>query len=220
MLNIFIDPKAAVDRFRDKKYAWLGPVLFTGAVSAVIGWMTAPVAIRVMLQNPPEGVRVEQLEQSIPLISMMYKIGSLTSPIIVGVMTLVSAAVLLATCSIMDIKAKLGELYNLVAFTSLVSFVQVIAMGVVLYLRKDDIQNMAELQPAFGLNLLLPDDANRLLQGFLGYISPFNLWYIVILAFAFAYLKNVPRGRAFAATAPIWILGLLFTIAGSVFRKV
>jgi hypothetical protein len=65
----------------------------------------------------------------------------------------------------------------------------------------------------------LPEGSSNVLQGFLGYFSPFTIWYIVILDFAFAYLKNVPRGRAFAATAPVWLFGLLMTVVGSLFRR-
>jgi hypothetical protein len=219
MLNIFVDPKASVDRFRGKKWAWVAPILVTGMLAAIIGWISAPIVIRVMLQNPPEGANVEQLQQAVPFINMAYKIGSLASPILIGVMTLVSTALLLAACTVLDIPAKLGELYNLVAFAGLIPGLQMVAMASVIWLRRDDIQSMIELQPPFGLNILLPDDSSRILQGFLGYFTPFTIWYIVVLAFAFAYLKNVPKGKAFAATAPVWIFGLLATIVGSMFSR-
>jgi len=218
MLNILIDPKASVDRFAGKKFAWVAPVLLMGVVSAVISWLTVPIVIRIMMLNPPEGVQPDQLEQSIGMIAMFQKVASVFSPVVIAVMLLLSAAVLLATCSIMDIKATLGDLYNLVAFCSLVSFVQAVATGVVVYQQRDDIHNFAELQPAFGLNLLLPEGSNRVLDGFLGYFSIFTIWYIVILALAFAYLVKVPRGKAFAATAPVWLVGLVFALIGSLFR--
>jgi hypothetical protein len=219
MLNVFVDPKAAVDRFRGKKWAWIAPVLVCGIVAAAVGWISAPIVIRVMLQNPPEGANVQQLEQAVPFMSMAYKIGSLASPIMIAVMLLISAALLLAACTIMDIPAKLGELYNLVAFVGLIPTLQMAAMAAVLWLRRDDIQSLAELQPPFGLNILLSDDSSKILRGFLGYFTPFTIWYIVVLALKFAYLKNVPTRRAFAATAPVWIFGLLAALVGAMFSR-
>ena len=100
-----------------------------------------------------------------------------------------------------------------------VDLLNAVAAGLVVYFRRNDIQTMAELQPAFGLNLLLPEDANRIVEGFLGYFSIFTVWYIVILALAFAYMTKVSRGKGFAATSPVWFIGMIFYVAGAMFRK-
>jgi hypothetical protein len=219
MLNIFVDPQAAVDRFHGRKFAWIWPVLITGAVTAVVGLITVPIVRQVMSLNPPEGLSGEQLERTLSMIQTVSKVTAFLSPVMVAIMLLMSAGILLGACSVLDIKAKFFDLYTLLAYCSLVSLLNGIAMGLVVYFRRNDIQTMAELQPAFGLNLLLPDDANRLLEGVLGFFSIFTIWYIVILALAFAYMTKVPRGKAFAATSPVWFVGMVFYIVGVMFRK-
>ena len=219
MLNIFIDPKAAVDRFVGRKWAWIWPVLVMGVVSAIIGILTAPITAQVMQTNPPQGMSAEQARAAGPMIQKFSVIASVFSPVIIAVIMTMSAGILMAACSVMDIRAKFGDVYNLIAFSGLVGFLRYPAGFVVVYLRRDDLQSMAELQPGFGLDLLLSEESSKLLRGVLTYFSIFTIWYIVILVFAFAYMTKVSKGKSFAATAPVWILGMIFTVVGTLFQQ-
>jgi len=219
MLNIYIDPKASVDRFAGRKLAWIWPVLVMGVVTVVISLNTSPIAMRLLLQNPPEGTNVQQLQQRMGLIETINKVAAFGSPLIVAGMIALSALVLLGACAVMDVKAKFGELFCLLSHCSLVSFLQAVAGFAVIMLRRDDLQSLKELQPSFGLDLLLPEGTSKILQASLGYFSIFTVWYIIILGLAFAYLMKVPKSKAYSATAPVWILGMIFAVVFSFFRQ-
>jgi hypothetical protein len=92
-----------------------------------------------------------------------------------------------------------------------------VAQAVVVKMR-GELASMKGMQPAFGLDLWLPEGAPRLLNGLLNYFSMFTIWYIVVVALGYAALTGISKGRAFAVTSPVWILGLLFALVGSLLR--
>ena len=67
MLNIFIDPAAAVKQIR-RKLSWLWPLLLFSTVTVVLQYLLIPTTIRIMQINPPGGVTAEQLERSMGMI--------------------------------------------------------------------------------------------------------------------------------------------------------
>ena len=216
MLNIFIDPKEAVKGF-DSKWAWVWPLLVVSVVAAVIGWLTIPFALQALQYEPPRGLTREQLQATMPRIQMISKIAVFAAPISTGVMTMLWAGLLAAACAVLDIKATFHKLFTLVAHCGLINAVQAVAMFVILSLKRDEIQSVQQLIPHFGLDLLLADGANKQLAALLGYFSIFQIWYLIILALGLAFMAGVPKGKAFAAITPVWLLGLLMRIGTSFF---
>jgi hypothetical protein len=47
------------------------------------------------------------------------------------------------------------------------------------------------------------------------FFSVFEIWSIVMLALTYAALTRSSKGKAFFATAPAWIVGLVFAVIGS-----
>jgi hypothetical protein len=216
MLNIFIDPQEAVKGF-DSKWAWVWPLLIVSIVTGIVGWLTIPLAIQAMQYEPPRGLTQEQLQAAMPRIQLISRIGVYTIPITTGLMMVLWAGILAGTCAVMDIKASFHSLFTLVAHCSLINAVQAAANYFVLNLKRDDIQSIQQLVPHFGLDLLLGDGANKQLVALLGYFSIFQIWYLVILALGLGFLAGVPKGKAFAAITPVWILGLMMRIGSSFF---
>ena len=216
MLNIFIDPKEAVKGF-DNKWAWVWPLLVVAIVTGVAGWLTIPLAIQAMQYEPPRGMDREKLQAAMPTILLVSRITVFFAPISVGIMTAIIAGLLAAACAVMDIKASFLSLFTLVAHCGLINAVAGVAQYVALAMKHDDIQSMKQLIPHFGLDLLLSDTANNQLVALLGYFSIFQIWYLIILALGLAFLANIPKGKAFAAITPIWVLGLLMKVGASFF---
>src|SRR5947209_4538138 len=80
----------------------------------------------------------------------------------------------------------------------------------------DDIQSMRDLQPPFGLDIFV-HDLPKVLQGVVGFFSVFQIWAIIMYALTFAALTRTSKGKAFFATSPAWIVGLIFAMIGSLF---
>jgi hypothetical protein len=76
---------------------------------------------------------------------------------------------------------------------------------------------MRELLPPFGLDIFV--NVTGVLGSILGFFSIFQIWGIVILGLTYAHLAKVSKGKAFFATSPSWLLGLLGAIIGGFFIK-
>jgi hypothetical protein len=218
MFNIFIDPRAAV-KVVPVPWSWLWPLLAMSVVVCVTTWLNAPLVLRIMQTNPPGNMTPEQVERALPMIAMTQKISAFAVPIFIGLLTALSAGILSAACAVMDIKSTYRNNFALLAQTLMFGALQVLAGYFVLRLQGDSVQTLAALRPAFGFDLLLTDDASHLLRGVLNYFSIFNVWYILILGLAFAYLTGTSKGKAYGATAPVWILGMIFTVVATLFQR-
>jgi hypothetical protein len=218
MLNIFIDPAAAVKQVR-RKLSWLWPLLIAGVVTATLGYLNIPAAIRAMQMNPPGGITAEQLERSMGMIQTMQKVGVFASPAIMAGMLALGAAILLGSCSVLGLRATFRDLFSLACHGSLIGMLQTIAGFVVVRMKGDEIQTVEELQPSFGLGLFFHEGVSKPVMAVLNYFSIFTIWYIVILSLALACLTGSSKARGFAAAAPAWLIGLLFFVAISFLQR-
>lgn len=218
MLNIFIDPAAAVVQVR-RKLSWLWPLLIASAITVTIQYLMIPVAIRIMQLNPPGGMTAEQLERSMGVIQMTQKIAVFASPLLMAGMLALGAAILLGACSVLGLRARYLDLFSLGCHCSLISMLQQIAGFFVIRMKGDEIQTMEELQPSFGLGLFIHEGVSKPMMAVLNYFSIFMIWYIIILGLALACLTGSSKGKAFAASAPAWLLGLLLVVGISFLRR-
>ena len=218
MLNIFIDPAAAVVQIR-RKLSWLWPLLIASTVIATTQYLLIPTTLRVMQLNPPGGLTAEQLERSMGMIQMTQKIGVFASPLLMAGMLALGAAILLVSCSVLGLRASYRDLYSLVCHGSLITMLQQVAGFFVIRMKGDEIQTIEELQPAFGLGLFIHEGISKPMMAALNYFSIFIIWYIIILGLALACLTGSSKGRAFAASAPSWLLGLLIVVGISFLRR-
>jgi len=218
MLNILIDPAAAVKQVR-RKLSWLWPLLIVGVVTATLGYLNIPLAIRAMQMNPPGGMTAEQLERSMGMIQTMQKVGVFASPAIMAGMLALGAAILLGSCSVLGMRTTFRDLFSLVCHGSLIGMLQAIAGFVVVRMKGDEIQTVEELRPSFGLGLFFHEGIGKPALAVMDYFSIFTIWYIVILSLALACLTGSSKGKAFAAAAPAWLIGLLFFVGISFLQR-
>ncbi len=214
MLNIFVDPKGAAAMI-PLPWSWVWPLAATSLVVALASWVNIPLVLQVMQRNPPRGMSLEAFDKALPMIEMTQKIAAAASPVIIVAMLALFSAVMMGACVVMDVQGKFRDHFSLLAHASLIGALQQAAGFIVIRLKGSEIQSIRELRPAFGFDLLLPPDANKLLAAVLGYFSLFTIWYIIMLALTFAHLHGVSRGKAFAVTSPVWVLAMIFAVIGS-----
>jgi hypothetical protein len=218
MLNIFIDPAAAVKQVR-RKLSWLWPLLIVGVVTATLGYLSIPLTIRAMQMNPPGGMTAEQLERSMGMIQTMQKVGVFASPAIMAGMLALGAAILLGSCSVLGMRTTFRDLFSLTCHGSLIGMLQTVAGFVVVRMKGDEIQTVQELRPSFGLGLFFHEGVSKPALAALDYFSIFTIWYIVILSLAVAALTGSSKGKGFSAAAPAWLIGLLFFVGISFLQR-
>ena len=85
-------------------------------------------------------------------------------------------------------------------------------------MKGEDIQSVQELQPPFGLDIFFSGLKGPLLA-ILNFFSIFQIWYILILGLALAYMAKTSKGKAFAAITPALLVQLVFRVLGSFFQQ-
>ena len=179
-------------------------------------WPECPASLSI---PPPRGnVTPEQYQRGLAISAIVQKVFIYLAPVFRALLFALQAAILLAASSVMSVGAKFRQLFNLVAGCGLIQALAAIAALVVLK-AKGEITSVAELQPALGLDIFLPEGTNKFVMAFLGYFSVFEIWWIVMLVLIFAAAFRVSKGKALAAVAPLVLLNLLWKVGAAAFQR-
>ena len=217
MFNAFIDP-AGTARAARAPFAWLWPLIILSVTMVTYGMFVAPLRINIMRQNPPPNIPPEQLEKSIQMMESFSKIGAFIIPVVIIGFIALLAALAMLTGSMMSLKVRFRDMFALMSVCSLINCLQFIASYFVLRAKADELSSMQQLQPPFGLDIFFSELKGPLFA-ILNFFSLFQVWYLVMLTLALAYLTNSSKGKAFAAITPVWLIPLLFAIVGSLFQR-
>lgn len=213
--SFLIDPEGAAKRVRSKWF-WIAPMLISGIVAVAAYYYIMPFAIHAASVSPvPEGATPEQYVKGV---ETFMKFSTYVAPIFVGVISLIEALVLLAMAAVLGVSARFGQLFNLVAGCGIIQTLGAIASSTILHF-KGEVSSMAELRPAMGFDIFLPEGANKYLVASGSMFSVFQMWWVVMMVLIFAVAFRVSKGKAFAAVFPLWLLGLAFSLLGAIFQK-
>ncbi len=219
MFQFLIDPQSAA-RCVFRKHFWIAPLLLLSVITLVSTVMLQPIIDHVMDVTPaPPGVDAAQYQKSMGFARSAQHIGGYLSPLVIAAILAIQALIIFATCAGIGVKAKFGELFNLVCGAGLISLGLTSIANVIILKTKADVESLAELKPALGLDIFLPETANKFLLAFLGYFSIFNVWWIVMVILIFSAAYRVSKGKAAVAIAPAVILGLMLTLGGAIFKR-
>ena len=218
MGSFFIDPQGAARRVFHKWF-WIGPWVVFSIVSVVASYLIMPMVQHVLEVSPiPAGTSPDQYQRGMDIAMTVQRVSIYFSPVIVALILTLQALVLLATCSVLTIDVKFRWLFNLVAGCSLIQVLASIASLVILK-GKGEISTMAELRPALGLDIFLPEGTNKYAVAFLGYFSIFEIWWIVMMILVFSAAFRVSKGKAFVAILPLVAVSILLRMGAALFQK-
>lgn len=218
MGSFFIDPAGAA-KYVFRKWFWLGPLIVVGLVSFVLYYMTLPMIQHVLeITPPPANTPPEQYQKGMEIGMMIQRIIAFVMPLFIAAIWSVSALILFAMCSAMSVNTKFLWLLNLLAGCSLIQMLGGIA-GFVILKMKGEVSTTAELRPALGLDIFMPEGANKYAVTLIGYFSVFELWWIVMMVLVFSAAFRVSKGKAFAIISPLIILSILFRVVGAAFQR-
>jgi hypothetical protein len=218
MGSFFIDPQGAARRVYHKWF-WIGPLVIFSIVSVIASYLMLPMVQHVLEVSPiPNGASPEQYQRGMDMALTIQRVSMYFSPAIVALILALQALVIWATCSVLTIDVKFRWLFNLVAGCSLIQVLASLASLAILK-GKGEISTMAELRPALGLDIFLPEGTNKYAMAFLGYFTIFELWWIVMMALVFSAAFRVSKGKAFAAVLPLVAVSILLRIGSAAFQK-
>jgi hypothetical protein len=218
MGSFFIDPPGAA-RHVFHKWFWIGPLVVFSIVSMVASYLMLPMVQHVLEVSPiPAGSSPEQYQSGMDVAMTIQRVSMYSWPAIVAVILALQALVIWATCSVLTIDVKFRWLFNLVAGCSLIQVLASIASLAILK-GKGEISTMAELRPALGLDIFLPEGTNKYATAFLGYFSIFEIWWIVMMVLVFSTAFRVSKGKALAAVLPLIMVSILLRMGAAAFQR-
>lgn len=218
MSSFFIDATAAA-KYVFRKWFWVMPLIVVGLVSLVLYYMTLPMIQHVLEVTPaPANASPEQYQRTIEIGMMVQRVIAFLMPLWIAAIWAISALILFAMCSVLSVNAKFLWLFNLLAGCSVIQMLGGIASFVILK-AKGEVSSMAELRPPLGLDIFMPETANKFAVALLGYFSVFELWWIIMMVLVFSAAFRASKGKAFAIISPLIILTLLFRVIGAAFQR-
>ena len=141
----------------------------------------------------------------------IYQFYPLAIPVIVILFILFFAWLVSAMGSMAGMRTKFRDVFSLMAACSLIPALQAIATYIVLRAKGDEITSQDQLTPPFGLDIFLQNIHGALL-GLVNFFSIFEIWYLIVLTLALAYLGKSSKGKAFFAITPAWVLPLVIKV--------
>jgi hypothetical protein len=219
MPSFYIDPEGAARRVHTKWF-WVGPLVLISIAGFILGTLFLPILQHVMEITPvPANITPEQYQKRIAIGLTIQKVLLVyLAPVLAVLVFSIKTGILLATSSVMGVKATFRQLFNLVSGCALISLLEQIA-AIVILKAKGDISSVAELRPPMGIDIFLPESTNKILLAFLGYFSIFQLWWIVMVVLILAVAFRVSKGKAFAVVSPVILLGLAWQVLTTGFQR-
>jgi hypothetical protein len=214
--NFLIDPTGAAKCLR-RKWFWIAAILIVSAITITITVFNMPLMQQAMAnQPPPPNVSPEQFQKNMQIGMLFQKVFVYLAPVVLAAFDALAALILLATCAVIDVKAKFIELFNFAAGLSLFDALKAVASTVIIH-AKGEPSSMADLQPPLGFDIFMPATANKVLVAFLGYFNVFEVWEIVMAVLIVAAAYRISKAKAAVVIAPLFILGLLAKLVGAFF---
>lgn len=216
MGNFFIDPAGAA-RCVFRKWFWVGPVIVMSIVAMIVQAQMIPMIQHVMEVSPvPANSNPAQYQKGIQIALMIQHIVLFAMPVFIVAILAIQAGLITGTASLLSVKAKFLNVFNLVCGVSLIGSLGGIATAIIVR-AKGDPTTTAELKPPLGLDIFLPEGTNRYLMAILSYFSVFQVWIIVMFVLIFAVAFRAKKGTAFLSYIPVMLLTLLFMLIGAAF---
>jgi hypothetical protein len=221
MLNAFVDPAGAAKRVPAPLF-WLWPVITLSIIYLVFGYLMLPytlavVDLRISQQISQQNVPVEQAERARNITHMVTQFSFMATPVIIIGLLALFAWLVSAMASMAGLRAKFRDIFSIMAACALIPALQYIATYIVVHAKGDEITSQEQLTPPFGLDIFF-QDIHGALFGLVNFFSIFEIWYLIVLTFALAYLGKSSKGKAFFAITPAWVLPLLLRVVTAMFQ--
>jgi hypothetical protein len=218
MFNFLMDPGGAAKRL-PRKFFWIAPLILVSAIFMACGFLNLPLVQQAMMnQPPPPNANPEQFQKGMQMAMMFQRAGIYLSPLIFLVISALSALIVLATASVLGLKARFLELFNLMSGLSLIGALKVVATTVILHL-KGEPSSLADLQPPLGLDIFAPVGMSKVLVAFLGFCNIFELWQFVMAVAIIVVFYRASIGKAVISVVPVFLVALLLSLVGAFFTR-
>ena len=222
--NILGEPRAAFQALREQPNFFMVWVIIAFA-SIGIAWAVLPfsehIGQAIMLEQGLDKAEIEETREAAAVLSIA---GIFFAPLPLLIKWLFFAvflwfgAQLLGSTEALKFKPMLA----VVVHTELILVLSHLINAALLLCFKDisDIQDSIDLQMIPGLHLLFGDHAlGSMPLTFLSQITPFSIWYLVVLSLGVAIVGNLNRKRAELLAVLVWLADFGFRTAIAIYSK-
>jgi hypothetical protein len=218
IFSFLFDPESAARRVHTKWF-WIGPLILFSIISVIASLVIMPMARHVMEIAPlPQGSTPEQFQKGLSIALLVMRVTMYLAPVVAALIFAIQTAVLLGMSAATSVHATFRQLFNLVTGCGIIQGLSALA-GVVILKAKGEVSTQAELRPALGLDIFLPEGTNKVLMGVLGYFSVFELWWIVMIALIYSAAFRVSKVKALVVVLPLVLFSILLRVLGAVFGR-
>jgi hypothetical protein len=207
VFKVLFEPAAVFERVRARPRFFI-PFLVICVLQIVLYFVNLPyikAAVQAQAAARPAGG---------PDPSKFVWIGAVFIPIGIGIALLIGGLLLWVLVSLFGGEGKFGTLLSVSAYASIPSVILLAIVGAVVLHMKGvgDITSQQDLQPALGLDLLVPG-ATGFVGAVLKAINPFSIWALVLTAIGVTTTHRLSKGTGYAIATIAFVVGLL--IAGA-----
>jgi hypothetical protein len=203
------------ERVREKP-TFLAPFVALALAAVLIGILQLPYSKAAMVAqlSPRPNMTPQQIETALRFAS----VGVVVTPFVYALILVINAFLLWVVVSLVGGEARFMTLLSVTTYAS-IAYVLLSAVGLIVLMMRGTsaIASPLDLQPALGLDLLVPDAkgfALALLRG----INPFSLYGSFLTATGIVVTHRTSKGAAYTAAAIQLLVALciagLFTVAG------
>ncbi len=201
VFKVLYEPGAVFERVRERP-TFLMPFLVICVVQLAVFFFNMPfmkAGMAAQMATRPAGG---------PDPSKFLWIGAIFVPLGIGLILVIAGGLLWVLVSIFGGEAKFGTLMGVAALSAIPSTILLSIVGtVVIHLQgTGQITSMQDLQPALGLDLLIP--ARGFLGAVLKGINPFSIWGLVLTAIGVSTTHRLSKSTGYVVAAVSLAIGL------------
>jgi len=206
LLKVLYEPGAVFERLREKPSFWR-PFIAICVVQIVLGVLQLPYTKAAMAVQFAQMQARGAAGPADP--SRFAMIGLLFLPIGLLLIFLILAALLWVLVSVFVGEAKFATLLSVTTYAG-ITFVLLSVAGLATLMLKgvQGITSPADLQPALGLDLLVPE-AGRFPTALLKAFNPFSIWGVILTAIGVQTTHRTSKGTAYTVAAVAFVIGTL-----------
>ncbi|HXF95897.1 MAG TPA: YIP1 family protein [Gemmatimonadales bacterium] len=205
LVRVLFEPGAVFDRVRERPRV-LVPLLTVMVVSLVLGFLARPyivAAITAVMAQRPAGASGGPSPETTATLQIVG------SAVFLPLIVLIAAGILWIAVSLFGEQANYRKLLSVQVYSLTLYLLQAGAGLVVLGLRGvESVSSPADLQPAFGLDLLVPN-ATGYLGAVLKGINVFSIWGVVVQGIGVTRTHGTSRETGYGAAALAFVVSLL-----------
>ncbi len=206
LVKVLYEPGAVFERLREKPSFWQ-PFIAICVVQLVLGVLQLPYTKAAMAVQFAQMQARGAAGPADP--SKFAMIGLLFLPIGLLLIFLILAALLWVLTSVLAGDAKFATLLSVTTYAG-ITFVLLSVAGLATLMLKgvQGITSPADLQPALGLDLLVPE-AGRFTTALLKAFNPFSIWGVILTAIGIQTTHRTSKGTAYTVAAVAFLIGTL-----------